>query len=127
MSRLFALIVLVLAASLTPSCGSGRRLQSISISQTANGQEIEFVATGTFSAAPITVSPLAVQWTIGLYAPPPANLQYQLTTQPFVFDCTGSGPYLPIVAAAPSNPRAPGSGTLPFKAMVTASVAVNCP
>lgn len=110
--RKFSVLVLVLfAASSTLSCGSGRHLRSITISQTANGQQIQFVASGTYSAAPITVTPLPVQWTIGLMAPPPPTYTYTLTTQPYVFNCTGSGPYLPVGAYAPTDPNAPATGS----------------
>jgi hypothetical protein len=48
MSRFGAFIVPLCAASLTAACGSSsnRQLQSITLNQTANGQQIEFVATG---------------------------------------------------------------------------------
>jgi hypothetical protein len=93
MQRRLAFLSLLLVAYVTLSCGSGRRLQSITISQTTSGSQITFVATGTFSTAPTTVTPLPVKWGIGPFAPPPPrNLDYTLTTQPFVFDCTGSRP-----------------------------------
>ncbi len=119
--------LILLLAVVTFSCGGGRHLQSITISQTANGQQIQLVATGTFSAAPITVTPLAVDWGVGPFAPPPpGNLDYQLTTEPFSFHCQGSGPYLPIMAWAPPNPHAPANGAAPFKSMVIASATPNC-
>jgi hypothetical protein len=124
-------LVLLVAAACSLSCGSGsssRQLKSITITQTANGNQIQFVATGSFSASPSTVSPLPVSWGMGLFAPPPMGpLQYTLTTQPFVFDCTGTGPYLPVSVLAPSNPTAPLSGSLPFSKMITASATVTCP
>lgn len=128
MMRIWVPSALVLLVFGTLSCGSGggRQLQSITISQTTSGQEIQFVATGRFSAPPTTVSPLPADWGIGPFAPPPANLQYQLTTQPFVFQCTGSGPYQPITVFAPSNPNAPSSGSTAFKKVVTASAPPNC-
>jgi hypothetical protein len=133
MNRFWALIVLLSTASLTLACGSssnnsGRQLQSISINSTVVGQQVQFTATGTFSAPPTTVSPLPVSdWGIGPFAPPPENVQYTLTTQPFVFDCTGSGPYLPVSTLAPSDPNAPTNGSLPFSKMITAAAAIPCP
>jgi hypothetical protein len=125
----FSVLLILVATVLTLSCGSGgRQLQSITISQTVNGQQIQFTATGTFSAAPITVSPLPVTWGVGPFAPPPpGNLGYQLSTQPFQFDCTVSGPSLPVLAWAPPDPNAPSSGSWPFKQMITSSAAVSCP
>jgi hypothetical protein len=129
-NRFWAFIVLLSAASLTLACGSSsnRQLQSITISSVANGQQIQFVATGTFSAPPTTVSPLAADWGIGPFAPPPlGNVEYTLTTQPYTFDCAGSGPYLPVSTLAPSDPNAPTAGSLPFAKMVTASAPIPCP
>ena len=123
-----SLILLLTLSLLTLSCGgTGRHLQSISISQTLNadGLYISFVATGTFSAPPTTVSPLPVDWTIQLMAPPPPEYTYTLTTQPFVFSCTTMGPeYGPVVAFAPPDPNAPISGT--SKVVVTAATMPVC-
>jgi hypothetical protein len=127
MRKYWALPLVLAVTCFTLSCGSSRHLQSISITQTANGQQIQFVATGNFSSAPITVTPLPVAWGFGPFAPPPPTLTYTLTTQPFSFDCAGSGPYLPVSAAAPSNPNAPLNGTLPFAKIVTGSAPVTCP
>ncbi len=114
MKRLWVSFVLAVPAFLTLACGSGsgRQLQSITISKTTNGQQIQFVATGTFSAAPTTVTPLAVDWTLGLMAPPPPSYNYTLTAQPYVYDCANTGVYnQPVVAFAPTNPNAPASGS----------------
>jgi len=124
------LLLLLIVASLALSCGSGsgRQLQSITVTQTVNGQQIEFVATGTFSEAPTTVTPLPVTWGVGPFAPPPrGNLDYQLTTQPFIFNCTVAGPSLPVVAWAPPDPNVASTGSWPFKKMVIASAEVTCP
>jgi len=121
---LLALLVLLL----TLSCGSSsrRQLQSITISQTAVGAQIQFVATGTFSAPPTTVTPLPADWTLGLMAPPPPEYSYTLTTQPYVFSCSNAGLYaLPVVAFAPPDPNAPSSGTT--KRVITGAAAINCP
>src|ERR1700693_670913 len=108
MKRLCAFVLLLSAASLTLACGSSsnRQLQSITINSTVSGQQVQFTATGTFSAPPTTVNPLPVSdWGIGPFAPPPENVEYTLTTQPFVFDCSGPGPYLPVSTLAPSDPN----------------------
>jgi hypothetical protein len=130
MKQLWAFILLLSAAFLTVACGSGsnRQLQSITIHSTVSGQQVLFTATGTFSAPPTTVSPLPVSdWGIGPFAPPPGNVQYILTTQPFVFDCSGPGPYLPVSTLAPSDPNAPTTGTLPWAKVVTATAPIPCP
>jgi len=68
-ARLVVVPILLFFGLITLSCGGGtnpnRMLESISISPAAanaqNGQA-QFVATGTFSAPPVTVTPLAVNW-----------------------------------------------------------------
>jgi hypothetical protein len=124
MSRFFPLMIVLLAVSCALSCGSGgRQLRSIAISRTTIGNHIQFVATGTFSAAPTTVTPLSTFWTVDL---PPQ--QYALTTQPFVIQCTGPGPVPgPITAWAPADPNAPSSGSLSGTKMITASMGASCP
>ena len=127
MLRLSALLLVSLVPFAAVSCGTGthRDLQSITISSTANGQQISFVATGTFTAPPTTVTPLPVDWTLGLMAPPPKQFTYTLTTQPYVFDCSNAGSAnLPVVAFAPINPSAPSSGTT--TTVVTAASPVQC-
>jgi hypothetical protein len=131
MKRLWALILLLPMTSLTLACGSGssRQLQSISITQSPKGQQIEFAAKGNFSGSPVTVSAIPAMWSIQLMAPPPA--QYTLTPQPFTFDCgmveqTSSGPIV-IAAYAPSNPNAPFTGMWTSVKMIQASVVITCP
>ena len=129
MPKASVLLLVLVLASLILSCGSGsgRHLQSITLTQTTidNGEEVQFVATGTFSAPPTTVTPLPVDWTNGLMAPPPPTFNYTLTTQPYVVNCTVVGPEaLPVVAFAPPNPSAPTSGT--SKIVVTAAAMPVC-
>jgi hypothetical protein len=125
MNKYCALILLLPVTSLTLACcsSSSRQLQSITITQTANGEQIEFVATGKFSGSPATVIPIPVEWSVQLMAPPPQ--QYTLTTQPFLFECTASEPF-PIVAYAPSDANAPLSGSWPAR-MIQASTVITCP
>jgi len=123
-------LILAMPALLTVSCGvGGRQLQSITVSQVVKGSQVQFVATGNYSAAPATVTPLAVSWGIGLFAPPPKSVNYTLTTQPYVFTCPapGSGPLLPVSVFAPADPSAPPSGTVPWSGVVTAYAQINCP
>jgi hypothetical protein len=125
MNRFWAPILLLSVTSLTLACGSsnGRQLRSITIQSVANGQQIQFVATGTFSSSPTTVSPLPVFWS---YAPPPG--QYTLTTQPFAFQCDFVGSYpSPLIAWAPPDPNAPSSGSLSTATMIRASAQITCP
>jgi hypothetical protein len=120
----FWVIIFLLVTSLSLSCGSGshRQLQSITIKGVANGAQIQFTATGTFSAPPTTVTPLPVSWSLALRPP-----QYSLTTQPFVFNCAEAGLYvIPIVAMAPADPQAPSAGSTSSTMMVSASGPISC-
>lgn len=125
MNRYRALIFLLLLsfAILTLAFGSSgnRQLQAISIHSAVNGSHIQFSATGTFSASPITVNPLPVSWS---YAPPPPR--YTLSTQPFLFDCEHPESHGPIVAMAPADPDAPSSGLISAARMVMDSGPIPC-
>lgn len=130
MDRYWLFVLLLFAAILTFACGSGsstRQLRSITITSVLSGSQLQFTAAGTYSAPPTTVDPLPVNWSFGLLAPPPQSLQYTLTTQPFVFNCTSAGPFAGVTAVAPSDPNAPSSGTLPFAKMTVASASTTCP
>lgn len=119
MNRLFAIILLLLLTFPALSCGSGRQLQSITINslvETGNADQLELLATGTFSAPPTTVTPLPVFWSIDL---PPG--QYTLTTQPFVIQCSPGGYLGPFIAMAPADPNAPSSGSIATTKMISAS------
>ena len=124
MNKLLALAFAVLLAALALACGDngGRKLQSITISQTPVNDQFQFVASCNFSRAPNSVTPIPVEWSVQLMAPPPET--YQLTTQPFVYQCTASGTF-PIVAYAPSNANAPLSGA--WTSMISASSTITCP
>jgi hypothetical protein len=127
MNRFCAVNLLLFVTSLNLACGSNgssRQLQSITIAQTANGQQIKFVATGNFSSSPVTVTSIPVEWSVQLMAPPPQ--QYTLTTQPFSFECASSGA-VPIIAYAPSDPNAPMAGPWSSAKMVQASTTITCP
>src|ERR1700691_3114247 len=94
MHRFWALALLLTLLTLGGGSGSSnRQLQSITIKAVANGQRVQFLATGTFSAPPTAVSPLPVFWT---FAPP--DPQYTLTTEPFLFNCEQPESPGPIVA-----------------------------
>jgi len=107
-AEVFLLLLVVAPLILSCGSGSGRQLQSITVTQTANGQQIEFVATGHFSSPPTTVTGIPVEWSVQLMAPPPR--QYTLTTQPFVFECPASG-FDPILAYAPPEANASLTGS----------------
>jgi|HubBroStandDraft_1064217.scaffolds.fasta_scaffold00003_199 hypothetical protein len=130
LSSLFVLLVIALALACGGSgSSSGRQLQSIAIQSAVNGQQIQFTANGTFSESPTTAEPLPVNWSFGLFAPPPGTLQYTLTSQPFILDCATSGISGPgvMTAFSPKDPSAPLAGSVAFAQGVTASVSFTCP
>ncbi len=131
MNRYSVHILLLVVTLFTLACGSGssnRELQSITVIATTTGTQIQFTASGTFSAPPISVTPLPVDWSAGFLAPPPpGNLDYTLTTQPYVFNCSSSGMLVQVTALAPQNAGAPGTGSLPFAKLVTAHSVAACP
>jgi hypothetical protein len=128
MRRFWVCFFLLILTFLTLSCGSssGRHLQSITISQAVSGQQIELVAAGTFSASPTAVTPLSVDWMLGIPAPPPKQWTYSLTNQPYVYNCANLNPLNPggVTAFAPTDPNAPASGTT--TKVVTGSLALAC-
>ncbi len=117
----WAPVLLLFAASLTLACGSGsgRQLQSITLTGTwISNTQFELVATGHFSAAPTTVTPLPVFWSLQ-----PSPTQYTLSTQPYVTQCAPL--QASLTAWAPVNPNAPSSGMLSSTKMLSVSYA--CP
>ena len=136
MSRVSVLILplLLLATLLVLACGKsmfsgiGRQLQSITIQATAIGNSVQFVATGTYSAPPTTVSPLPVDWANGFLAPPVETMNYTLTAQPYAYNCTASsGAEIQVTALAPQNPGAPSSGSMAWSHLVFGHSAATCP
>ena len=128
--RVLILILLLLVTLLTLACGGGnRQLQSITIKATTSGTQIQFTASGTFSAPPTIVTPLPVDWSNGYLSPPPSGpLDYALTTQPYVINCAeSSGTEVQVTSFAPQDPGAPLSGALPFANLVMAHSAIACP
>ena len=120
-ARLASPLIPVLAlACFALSCGSSRRLQAITISQTASGTQVTFVATGTFSAPPTTITPLPASWFVGTL-----GAQYTLTTQPFsarnVCPPDANPPVGLLVAIAPADPNAPSSGSVSGTKMIQAT------
>jgi len=121
---LFFALLLLIVACLTLACGSSnnsnRKLQSITINAVANSGQISFVATGSYNAPPMTVTPLPTFWYV---MDPPTG--YTLTTQPFVVSC--SQPGITVTASAPVNPNAPATGPIQSTTMIVATAPLLCP
>jgi hypothetical protein len=107
---------LLLVALLTLSCGGTmdppRMLKAITVSpavaQAPNGQtQVQFVATGTFTEPPITVTPLAVSWN---FANTPltacsANNCAQITSHGLAMCGNLAAGSWTITASAPADPK----------------------
>lgn len=137
MHRAGLAILLAVTAVIALSCGgtnSNRILQSIAISPssvTAQNGHAQFVTTGTFSASPVTVTPLPVNWS-GPALPMSSN---PVACTPN--DCPGidsqglatcgqtwTGSFT-ITASAPRDPKLPlSTQNVP---MVTATATLTCP
>lgn len=113
--RVLQIAALLLAILILLSCGgaSNRMLQSISISpavgHTQNSQ-VQFVATGTFSAPPFTVTPLAVNWSLPplpqMGAPTCAGCGATITPQGLA-NCFVQPLNVTVTASAPRDPKLP--------------------
>src|SRR5581483_2293294 len=73
-------------------------------------------ATGTYSASPVTVEPVAVSWFIMGPAIDPPGPGYSLAPGKYTpIRCNQATPYTAhytVIAVAPSNPKAPPSGPM---------------
>ena len=114
-----AVIALILASILV-GCSVApvdRQLVSISISpSTGTGAPVTYAATGTFSDSPVMVTPMAVSWFVMGPAIDPPGPGYVLAPGKYTaMRCSQGTPFAAtytIVAVAPSNPKAPNSGTM---------------
>lgn len=133
-ARLVLFLTLLLAVALFLSCGVSsphRVLQTISISPAVGTapmgieQEVQFVATGTFSAPPVTVTPLPTVWV--------GNLP-ELPNHCYSDGCAGLNPNglaicsgaftATITASAPQDPNLPlGTDHVP---MISARATLIC-
>jgi hypothetical protein len=135
---LFSATILFLVATVTLSCGKtlfegsipNRTLQAISLTPSiatvaADGQ-VQFVATGTFSAPPMTVTPLPVNWT-GSWPTVPlwctSNGCAGMNSNGMAV-CFGDSPGVTITASAPSNPELPLD--TPNVPMVSGTATLSC-
>jgi len=125
--RVSFVLGLLLAALFSLSCGasSGRMLESISVSPQAGHGQVQFVATGTFTAPPVKVTPLAVNWTLPAQ-PLCAGCGAGLTPQGLA-TCPILPPNVnvPVTASAPVDPKLPlNSQSVPT---VSGTATLVCP
>jgi len=118
--RVMAGLMLALPLAVS-ACGGSvtRQLQSITITR-ASGTAVNFTASGTFTAAPVTENPLPVSWYLMGPAidPPPAS--YVLVGSPYHPARCVQAPGPPsvmytVIAIAPVDANAPLSGSMPYQ------------
>ena len=115
-----AAVLLPASAWMLAGCSANmnRQLESISVTPaTASGAPVRYIATGTFSAPPTTVTPLAVSWYLVAAAIAPSGRGYTLVKADFTtMRCAQAnpvaGPYT-VIAVAPADPSASKSGSMP--------------
>jgi hypothetical protein len=123
----FSLVVLVVAAG----CGSNsRQLQSINISPAiADAQDfpdgqVQFVPTGHYTQAPVTLSPLPVLWAIYL----PGGKNGATITQSGIAQCeAGVSSTFSVLAYAPTNPSIPIAKLETANSAVVGTATLTCP
>ena len=121
--RLSLTLVLSLASLVMLRCGGSsfdRVLQSISISpQEANGQA-QYVATGVFSAPPVKVTPLPVNWCVQNPKSASPALCAPSSTPPVITSqglasCGTLTFSVAVFAEAPADPKLPLNASVPVK------------
>ena len=122
---LFCLVLGILSLSGCAGTGNDRQLTSLTISpqsETAqNGQQPQFVATGHFSTAPTTLTPMPVAWlqSAPVFDPPGQVVTFTTTQQPFMSQCLQGGPKtITVTAFAPVNASAAGDISVPLSVFV---------
>jgi hypothetical protein len=117
--RLLSATLLLAAGGCGETGMMDRELQSITITR-ASGAPATFSASGTFTEAPLTESPLLVSWFLMGPAidPPPAD--YVLVGDPYSPARCVQAPGPPsltytVIAIAPVNPNAALSGSMPYQ------------
>jgi hypothetical protein len=122
MIRATAVCLAIAALTLSGVPSKKRQLESIKVTPaSARGAKATYSATGTFNEPPVKVEPLHVSWYLAGPAIDPPPPYYSLTGEsdkparcnevaanPAVFDYT-------VIALAPADPKAPSSGTIPWK------------
>jgi len=118
----FSVTMLLLISA---GCGSSssRQLQSINISPTTASGQAQFVATGQYNQAPLSMSPLPAMWVIYL----PGGETGATITQDGVAQCEpGASKTFSVLAYAPADPTAPIKIPLTGK-LVLGMAVLNCP
>lgn len=114
---------------------SPRRLQSITVTpasadaQASPGGKVQFMATGTFNMAPMTVMSPAVLWSIGspFGPPPPPNMPAASVDATGLAQCNGFVGKAIVEATAPTEPEIPLLGMTSMTSTVSGMAQMTCP
>ena len=126
MSRFWELTAVALLL-ITAGCGAGsnqRQLQSITLTSSPSGADVQFVATGHYNEAPLALSPLPVLWAVYLTG----GEAGPTITQDGLAHCTQGVPgTFTIIVEAPTDPGIPISQIEFAKSVVPAWTTITCP
>lgn len=125
----------------TSMMNSARQLQSLMVTPSAAdaqnfpGAKVQFMATGTFSMAPMTVTSTPVLWSVGspsFMSPTPMPMSMALSTGPSVdangvAQCNGFTGIATIEATAPADPNMPISQMSAMMRTVSGMAHLTCP
>jgi hypothetical protein len=117
-------IPLLLLATGCGTSSSPRELQSILLTPSPAENGVQFVATGNYNQAPLTVSPLTVFWEIPLLL----GKSGPTITQNGLATCTAGAPgTFNVLALAPQNPNIPVTSPPQPVPNVGAETFLTCP
>jgi hypothetical protein len=107
-------------------CGAGsnpRQLESITLTSSSVGAAVQFVATGHYNQAPVTVLPLSGLW--GVYLT--GGQAGPTITQDGLAQCTAGAPgTFSILVWAPADPSVPVSQIGSAKKVVVGQTSLTC-
>lgn len=126
MRRIGSLVAIALFL-LAMGCGSGsspRELQSILLTPSPADGGVQFIATGNYNHAPLTMSPLPVLWGVPLLQ----GKAGPTITQNGLATCTAGAPgTFTVNAWAPQDPNIPFKTPLPPVPTVVGEAFITCP
>ena len=137
----FLLLLAITGCGGTSMMNSTRQLQSLMVTPSAAdaqnfpGAKVQFMATGTFSMAPMTVTSPPVLWSVGspsFMSPTPMPMSMAMSTGPSkdangVAQCNGFTGITTIEATAPADPNMPITQMNAMMRTVSGMGQLTCP
>jgi hypothetical protein len=137
-SHTSVLLIFILFSLGIAGCGgtttsSSRQLQSITVTpssadaQASPGGKVQFMATGTFNMAPMTVMSTPVLWSIGNPFGPPPTMPAASIDVNGLAQCNGFVGKAIVEATAPTEPEIPLLGMTSMTSTVSGMAQMTCP